>query len=49
MLRDKAYDSAKLRDDLDQRGTKPVIPNRCRGRSFVRAAPTAMGIFDSRS
>src|ERR1700747_2980979 len=29
MLGDKAYDSAKLRADLDQRGTKPVIPNRC--------------------
>ena len=29
MLGDKAYDSAGLRDDLDQRGTKPVIPNRC--------------------
>src|SRR5512144_1318347 len=28
MLGDKAYDSAELRDDLDQRGTKPVIPNR---------------------
>jgi transposase len=29
MLGDKTYDSAELRDDLDQRGTKPVIPNRC--------------------
>ena len=29
MLGDKAYDSAKFRADLDQRGTKPVIPNRC--------------------
>jgi len=28
MLGDKAYDSAELRDELDQRGTKPVIPNR---------------------
>jgi transposase len=28
MLGDKAYDSAELRDDLDERGTKPVIPNR---------------------
>jgi hypothetical protein len=25
MLGDKARDSAELRDDLDQRGTKPVI------------------------
>ena len=29
MLGDKAYDSAELRKDLNQRGTKPVIPNRC--------------------
>jgi transposase len=29
MLGDKAYDSADLRDKLDERGTKPVIPNRC--------------------
>ena len=29
MLGDKAYDSAELREELDQRGTKPVIPNRC--------------------
>src|SRR5688572_32584457 len=28
MLGDKAYDSTELRDELDQRGTKPVIPNR---------------------
>ena len=28
MLRDKAYDSAKLREELDENGTKPVIPNR---------------------
>ena len=28
MLGDKAYDSAELREDLDERGTKPVIPNR---------------------
>jgi IS5 family transposase len=25
---DKAYDSNELRDELEQRGTKPVIPNR---------------------
>ena len=29
LLGDQAYDSAELREDLDQRGTKPVIPNRC--------------------
>ena len=28
MLGDKAYDSAELRDQLHERGTKPVIPNR---------------------
>ena len=28
MLGDKAYDSAELRGELDERGTKPVIPNR---------------------
>jgi transposase len=28
MLGDKAYDSAELREELDERGTKPVIPNR---------------------
>jgi IS5 family transposase len=28
MLGDKAYDSEELREELDQRGTKPVIPNR---------------------
>jgi IS5 family transposase len=28
MLGDKAYDSAELREDLHERGTKPVIPNR---------------------
>jgi transposase len=29
MLGDKAYDSAEPREDLHERGTKPVIPNRC--------------------
>jgi transposase len=28
MLGDKAYDSAELREELHERGTKPVIPNR---------------------
>ena len=28
MLGDKAYDSAELREELDQLGTKPIIPNR---------------------
>ena len=29
LLGDRAYDSAELREKLDERGTKPVIPNRC--------------------
>ena len=29
MLGDKAYDSAELREELHERGTRPVIPNRC--------------------
>ena len=29
MLGDAAYDSAELREQLDECGTKPVIPNRC--------------------
>jgi transposase len=28
MLGDKAYDSAELREELDEQGTKSVIPNR---------------------
>lgn len=28
LLGDKAYDSADLREDLEERGTKPVIPNK---------------------
>ena len=28
LLGDKAYDSSELREELEQRGTKPVIPNR---------------------
>ena len=28
LLGDKAYDSAELREELDYRATKPVIPNR---------------------
>jgi hypothetical protein len=31
MLGDKAYDSAELREELDEGGTKPVIPNRSTG------------------
>jgi transposase len=29
MLGGKAYDIAELREELDERGTRPVIPNRC--------------------
>ena len=32
MLGDKAYDGAELREELDENGTKPVIPNRCNRR-----------------
>ena len=30
MLGDAAYDSGELREQLDERGTEPVIPNRCK-------------------
>ena len=36
MLGDKAYDSAELRDELDERGTKPVIPNRNKRKQTFR-------------
>ena len=29
MVGDAAYDSTDLRKELDEHGTKPVIPNRC--------------------
>ena len=32
MLGDKAYNSAELLEELHERGTKPVIPNRCNRR-----------------
>ena len=32
MLGDTAYDSANLREELDEHGTKPVIPNHCNRR-----------------
>ena len=44
MLGDKAYDSAELRDELDERGTKPVIPNRCN-----RKQPFDVGLRDDGS
>ena len=35
ILGDKAYDGAELREALQDRGTKPVIPNRrCRKQPF---------------
>jgi transposase len=35
LLGDKAYDSAELHAELEERGTKPVIPNRsCRKQPF---------------
>jgi hypothetical protein len=36
MLGDKAYGSAELRADLNQRGTKPVIPNRFQPETAVQ-------------
>ena len=36
MLGDKAYDSTELRDELDERGTKPVIPNRSNRKRTVQ-------------
>ena len=36
MLGDKAYDSAELREELDERGTKPVIPNRCNRKTTLQ-------------
>jgi len=40
MLGDKAFDSAELRSELDKRGTKPVIPNRCnRNQPFSFSKP----------
>ena len=35
MLGDTAYDSANWREELDEHGTKPVIPNRCNRRQPV--------------
>jgi transposase len=36
MLGDKAYDSNELRDELDQRGTRAVIPNRSNRKRHFR-------------
>jgi transposase len=36
MLGDKAYDSAELREELDKRGTRPVIPNRSNRKQPLR-------------
>jgi len=38
MLGDKAYDSAELREQLDERGTKPIIPTAATGRSRSASA-----------
>jgi transposase len=40
MLGDKAYDSAELREDLHERGTKPIIPNAATGNN--RSASISM-------
>jgi len=40
LLGDKAYDGAELRGELEERGTKPVIPNRCnRAQPFSFSKP----------
>src|SRR5262249_39476182 len=36
MLGDKAYDSNELRNELEQRGTKPVIPNRANRKRRIK-------------
>jgi hypothetical protein len=41
MLGDRVYDSAELRDQLHERGTKPVIPNRRSNRSASASASTS--------
>ena len=40
MLGDKAYDGAELREDLYERGTKPVIPNRCNRKQPFSLTPS---------
>ena len=42
MLGDKAYDSAELREDLHERGTKPVIPNRSNRKQPFTSASASM-------
>ena len=42
MLGDKAYDSAELREELDERGTKPVIPNRSNQKATVQLQKTSL-------
>jgi hypothetical protein len=43
MLGDKAYDSAELREELHERGTKPIIPTAATGsnRSALASASTS--------
>jgi Transposase DDE domain len=43
MLGGKAYDSAELCEELDDRGANPVIPNRCTGSSRSASASTSTG------
>ena len=52
MLGDKAYDSAELREELDERGTKPVIPNCCNRKqpfSFSKRSTSYVGASRVRS
>jgi hypothetical protein len=51
-LGDKAYDSNELRDELEQRGTKPVIPNHSNPQATVQlqhAPLQATGVSRARS
>ena len=47
MLGDKAYDSAELRDELHERGTKPVIPNRSCRISFSKRLYKARWLIEN--
>jgi IS5 family transposase len=49
MLGDKAYDSAELREDLHERGTKPVIPNRCNRKQPFSVSTSCAGASRARS
>jgi IS5 family transposase len=43
LLGDKGYDSAEFREELDVRGTQPVIPNRCNRKQPFGFANASIG------